>query len=130
MTIEAEVIKRRNQVSPTNFDRLLKESAHDALLRPFHTDVEANEAKEEKKRSFLTDTVPRKVAETSLDSGIIQTAITQFIRETFKDAITDAEDKRHSSMLAYKMELDDKPTKYPEGSRTSERPIYIVIVGQ
>lgn len=42
VTIAAEVIKRKTHVSPKNFDRLLRESVHEALVRGFNPDAQSN----------------------------------------------------------------------------------------
>lgn len=75
----------------------------------------------------LSESVARKLAQTFVESEVMQTAVTQFIPKPVYEAITDAVDKRTAENFTEKMRLDDKPTDYPAGNRTTEPKMDIII---
>lgn len=109
--IASEVIKRTNQVPPTNFDGLSKESLQNTLLRTF--DPETNDAKELMQRFSLSDTVASKLVKTFIELEDKRTEMKLLILKRVKDAITDAVDRHIFTLLAEKMHVDDKSTAQP-----------------
>lgn len=92
MKIAAEVIKRTTDVSPTNFDRLLRESVQEALVRAFHPEADCNEAKEAMKDILLSKSVTQKLTQTFVELEVMQTTIRQSISKRVENAITEAMD--------------------------------------
>lgn len=61
MTIAAELIKRTTHVSPTNLDRILRESVRKALIQVFHPNSGLNDDKEAMKDFVLSEPVTSKL---------------------------------------------------------------------
>lgn len=81
------------------------------MIGAFHPDDESNEAKEAMKDVVLSESIASKLAQTFVDSEVMETTITQFIRKRVEVAITDAKDKRTATMFPKNMSIDEKTTR-------------------